>query len=137
VSIEPKTAVPFYHHSLFVEGGSGWPWVAASGIQGARTIQIKGLKLKTATVRLYFAEPDHQEPKQRQFDVVLNGDPVAKTLDVVQLAGGRLRGLMQTYPNIKIGEELSIDLHPRQGETILSGVEIVPTGDRLDELSQK
>ena len=137
VTIEPESAQPFYHHSLFWKGGSGWPWVASSGIQGARTIRIKGLKPGTATVRLYFADPDHQKPQQREFDVLLNGERAAKNLDVAQAAGGRLRGLVQTCPNLKMGEELRIDLRPHRGETILSGVEIVPAGDRLDLINSE
>jgi hypothetical protein len=137
VSLEPKTAVPFYHHSLFVEGGTGWPWVVASGIKGAEVIHIKGLKAGTATVRLYFADPDYHESNQRIFDVALNGEMVANALDVALLAGGRLKGLVQSYPNIEIGQELHIRLKAHQGETVLSGVEIVPTGDPLDKISQQ
>lgn len=137
VSIEPKSARPFYHHSLFGKGGTGWTWVTSSGIQGARTIRIKGLKPGTATVRLYFADPDHQTPQQREFDVMLNGKQVAKDLDVAQMTDGRLRGLVHTYSNVKLSEELRIDLHPHRGETLLSGVEIVPTGDHLDGFPMK
>ncbi len=55
----------------------------------------------------------------------------------LHLRAGGFRGLVQTYPNVKLGEELRIDLHPLKGETILSGVEIVPMGDPLDEFLQK
>jgi hypothetical protein len=137
VAIEPETAQTYYRHSLFMEGGKGWPWVTASGIEGARTIRIQGLKPQSATVRLYFSEPDHHTPQERVFDVALNGKTVANDLDLVKLAGGPMRGWVQTSPNIELGEELTIDLLPQKGETILSGVEIVPTGEALDQFTEK
>lgn len=135
VSIEPKTAVPFYHHSLFMMGGTGWPWVTASGIQGAETIQIEGLKPGTVTVRLYFSDPDHFLAGQREFDVALNGKVVANRLDIAHLARGSMRGMVQTYPNITIGKELRIDLKAHKGQTVLCGVEIIPAGGSMDTFS--
>jgi hypothetical protein len=138
VAIEPKTAAPFYHHSLFMQGGTGWPWVQASGIEGAENIQIKGLKPGTVTVRLYFSDPVHDQPGQRQFDVLLDGNLVAKNLDVAQLARGRMRGVVQTYPNFQVvDEELWISLKAKKGKTVLCGVEIIPTGDDMDEFPPK
>ena len=40
VEVTPDTAKPFYHHSLWMEGGTGWPWVFASGIQDMRRVRI-------------------------------------------------------------------------------------------------
>lgn len=137
VAIEPKTAMPIYHHSLFVEGGMGWPWVVASGIQGAENIQIKGLKPGTATVRLYFSDPENEQAGQRIFDVLLDENVVEKNLDVAQVSGGRMRGMVRSYPNIQISQELSIGLKPHKGQTLLNGVEIIPAGDPVDEFPEK
>ena len=41
VRVVPETVEPFYRHSLRMQGGTGWPWVFASGIQGVRSIQLE------------------------------------------------------------------------------------------------
>lgn len=41
VAVEPSTAEPFYRHALWMEKGDGWPWIAGSGLRGARSIRIE------------------------------------------------------------------------------------------------
>jgi len=41
VQVAPADARPFYRHALRMKGGEGWPWVAASGIQGVRSVRIE------------------------------------------------------------------------------------------------
>lgn len=41
VRVEPETAVPFYRHALWMQGGESQPWVFASGIQGVRFVRIE------------------------------------------------------------------------------------------------
>ena len=62
VETEPKTPDMFYHHSLFTQGGRGWPWVCASAAEGITSIRLSGIKPGSFTVRLYFIEP-HQTTK--------------------------------------------------------------------------
>ena len=128
IEVRPAQAQFYYRHSLWIEGGTGWPWVAASGVKGASEITISGLKTATFTARLYFADPDHHKPRQRQFDIALNGRNVAENFDIAKAAGGRMRTIVQQYDNIEIDGSLKIDLKPRQGEPILSGIEIVASG---------
>jgi len=128
IDVEPASAEFYYRHSLWIEGGDGWPWVAASGVKGASSITVSGLRTATFTVRLYFAEPDHGKPGARRFDVSLNGRTVAENFDVAEAAGGRMRTVVQQFENIKTDGSLEIDLNPRQGATVLSGVEIVAQG---------
>ena len=40
VQVGPTNAQPFYHHAVWMQGGSGWPWVFASGISGVRTVRL-------------------------------------------------------------------------------------------------
>ena len=125
IEVQPPAAQFYYRHSLWIEGGTGWPWVAASGVQGASEITVSGLKSATFTVRLYFADPEHDKPGQRQFDIAVNGRTVAENFDIAQAAGGRMRTTVLEYENIEIDGCLKIDLKPRQGKPILSGIEIV------------
>ncbi len=45
----------FYQHSLFLgKGGTGWPWVAGSGVRGIRKVTVGGLAPGEYRVRLTF-----------------------------------------------------------------------------------
>lgn len=43
VTVAPTNVPAFYRHALRMEGGRGWPWVFASGIQGMRSVRIDAL----------------------------------------------------------------------------------------------
>ncbi len=47
-----------YQHSLFLEGGTGWPWVGGSGVAGLRSITIEGMKPGSYRVRITQASLD-------------------------------------------------------------------------------
>lgn len=130
VQVEPESARYFYQHSLFMNGGSGWPWVAASGVEGAHTVKVGGLRSSLYTVRLSFAELQSGEP--RGFDISLNGVQVATNLDVAGKSGGVMRAVTLQFEKIQAKGELLVELHARQGQTVLSGVEIVADGLELD-----
>lgn len=130
IKIEPPEAEAYYRHSLWIEGGTGWPWVAASGLKGVSAITISGLKSATFTVRLVFADPDHDQPESRRFDIAIDGRTVAENVDIAKEAGGRMRSMVRQFENVEIDGSLRIDLKPRQGKPILSGIEIVATGRR-------
>jgi hypothetical protein len=125
IEVEPSSAEFYYRHSLWIKGGSAWPWVAASGVKGGSVITIGDLRSTTYTVRLYFAEPDHDNPGKRRFDIVLNSCIVAENFDITKAAGGRMRAIAQQFENVEIDGSLKIELEPLQGRPILSGVEIV------------
>jgi outer membrane protein assembly factor BamB len=41
VQVTPSDAQPFYRHSMWMQGGAGWPWVFASGIEGVQSVRIE------------------------------------------------------------------------------------------------
>ena len=125
VAVEPSTADFYYHHSIWIKGGNGWPWVAASGLEGALAVKVSGLRTAAYTVRLYFAEPDQNQPGQRVFDILLNGNAVAERFDVVKAAGGCMRGTIQQFENIPVKNALEVTLKPHRGRTIVSGIELI------------
>jgi outer membrane protein assembly factor BamB len=132
VRVEPESATYHYRHSLWIRGGTGWPWVAASGVTGARTITIAGLKPGTFTVRLYFAEIDHAQPGQRVFDIALNNRTLRENFDILAAASGNMRSTVLQFDQIEVADQLRIALAPRQGEPLLSGIELVADGLELD-----
>jgi hypothetical protein len=125
----------YYHHSLWTEGGDCMPWVTASGVEGAESISVELLPeqydrddandVLPYTVRLFFAEPGDIKPGGRVFSVGLQGEQVLKDLDVVKAAGGRMRGMVKEFREIKIGRTLELSLTSKFGVAIISGIELM------------
>jgi outer membrane protein assembly factor BamB len=125
-TVEPATAKTYYHHALWICGGRGWPWVAASGIQGVRSLKIEGLRPGTFTVRMTFAETENAKPGKRKFSVQLQGRQVLEDFDPVVAAGGAFRSYVHESKNIQVAKDgvLKIQFQAMTGEMILSGVEL-------------
>jgi hypothetical protein len=115
----------FYRHSLFQEGGIGWPWVSGSGVRAIRSANLGGIKPGNYRVKLYFCEPEEQDVAS-VFSIAINQDQVADELNVVRKAGGVRKGCVLEVDSVSIGEDgkLRIDLQPKEGETVLSGIEL-------------
>lgn len=125
VDVQPETAEYFYRHSIWMEGGTGWPWVAASGVEGARSITVSGFLPGKFTVRLCFVEPESKNVGERMFDISLNGRTVAEGYDIVKSAEGPMRGTTLEFHEVPVEETLVIGFVPRKGLPILSGIEVV------------
>jgi len=126
VTVPPLSELEkFYHHSLFHEGGKSWPWVAGSGVKGLHSAILGGLMPGSYDVRLVFCEPDGSE-KLPVFSVAVNGDQIIDELNVVEKAGGIRRGYVLEATSVRIGDEgnLRIDLGPKTGKTVLSGINL-------------
>jgi outer membrane protein assembly factor BamB len=155
VLAEPHGVTWFRRHSSRVEGdGPAWVAasgcqgllslkvaVNVKGVekkvtyqQGNRTLEKTIIEpvfetgpapVRSFTVMLCFAEPDDLEPGDRVFDVALQGKTVLSDLDVVKEAGGPNRVLSKTFRGVSAGDDLTIQLSPKTGRTLLCGVEIV------------
>lgn len=134
VSWDDESSETFYRHSLFIRGGSGWPWVGASGIEGLSRVAINDLKPGQYTVRLYFAEPHSLAEGERRFDVSLQGETALEDFDVVQAAGGAMRVEVKQHDNVPSDGNLEIHTTPRAGKPLLCGIEVVAAGLPLDEI---
>ncbi len=135
IATEPEKPDFYYQHSLWIEGGRGWPWVAASGARGLRKLTLSGLRADVAfTVRLTFADPDHAEAGKRVFDVQLQGKTVLSQFDPALEGGGRMRVVTKEFSRIASDGHLTVELRPQQGEPILSGLEVVAEGLPLDPI---
>lgn len=125
-TVEPATASPYYHHALWIRGGHGWPWVAASGIRGIRSLKIEGLRPGKFTVRLIFAETEKVLPGERKFSVLIQHKLSLKDFDPVIAAGGVFRSYVHETQDVSVAKDGLLHLHfeAKVGETILSGVEL-------------
>ena len=128
VRIEPAKPEFFYHHSIWMKGGQGWPWVAASGVRDLRSATISGLKNGAYAVRLTFAAPD---AAKHTFDVTLQDKPVLTKLAIP----AEMVAQTKTAPNIQVTDgTLTVNLNAIEGETILSGIEIIRDGLKVGDL---
>jgi len=134
IQTQPATSDYFYHHSLFIQAGQGWPWVCASGVQGIKSWRLSELKAGTFTVRLYFAEPQYTEAGARVFDVTLQGKPVLTNFDIVAEAQGKMKCLVKEFTDVRIDGDCTLSFTTHKGQSLLSGVELVSTGLPLDRL---
>jgi hypothetical protein len=134
VTTQPTTADYFYHHSLFIQAGNGWPWVCASGVQGIKSLRLTELKSGTFTVRLYFVEPQHTAAESRVFDVALQGKPVLTNFDIFVAAQGRMKCLVKEFTDVQLDGDCTLTFTTHHGQTLLSGIELVSTGLPLDPL---
>ena len=132
----PATPDYFYHHSLFIQAGRGWPWVCASGAQGIKSLRLTELKSGTFTVRLYFVEPQHTASGARVFDVALQGKPVLADFDIFVAAQGRMKCLVKEFTDVQLDGDCTLTFTAHQGQSLLSGIELVSMGLPLDALPE-
>lgn len=130
VRTEPEKPEFYYHHSIWMKGGQGWPWVAASGVKALRSATISGLKPGVYTLRLIFAAPDDAK---HVFDITIQNTPALTKLN---LPTNRI-AMTQSIPNIQVTDgTLTIKLNAIEGETLLSGVEIIREGLKIGDVPE-
>ncbi len=125
IKVSPEKIAYRYHHSLRVEGGQGWPWIAGSLAEGLENISVNGLSKGSYVLRLTFLEPDEVKPGQRLFDVMFKGKKLLSKYDVAKAARGSMRAKTETFNGIAIDGSLVLKLRPIRGKTILSGLELI------------
>lgn len=130
VTIKPAKLELFRRHATSVTGKSAW--VTCSGIKGVDEVTLavgKTAMPRRFTVRLYFAEPDALTSGQRVFSIALQGQTVAKALDVCAEAGGPRRTLIKEYQGVVVDGTLTVKLtpavHAEIQATLLCGLEVI------------
>lgn len=114
---EPAKPEFFHQHSLWMKKGTGWPWVAASGAKGLRSAKLSGLQNGRYTVKLVFSSPDRL---MHRFDVSVQGRPFTNVQPVEHAASTEI------FPGIQVTDgTLHLTLSPREGVTLLSGIEAI------------
>jgi hypothetical protein len=75
-------------------------------------------------VRLHFAELEDKQPGERVFDIRLQGQTVATSVDIVRDAGGPRRPLTRTFA-VSAEGEIVIEFLPQTGQPLLNGLELI------------
>jgi len=138
VEVRTAPAAPeyFYRHSVWIEGGTGWPWAGASGVKGLQRVTVNGLKPGSYTVRLVFTEPDASAKLgDRKFAVRLQNQTVTESLDILAEAGGAMRVVTKQFAKVAVTDgTLTVQLDAQTGTTLLNGLEIIRAGLPIDPL---
>lgn len=120
IRIETVPAQPkhYYRHAVWMKGGNGWPWVAASGVEGLESLKVHGLTPGAYRVSLTFANPSARE---RSFDIRIQDQVLSQGLRLDKAMFAKTK----VYNDIRSEGSIKINLDPRAGTTQLSGIEIV------------
>ncbi|MCG8585213.1 MAG: PQQ-binding-like beta-propeller repeat protein [Pirellulales bacterium] len=126
---ELKTTVAPKESIRWFVAGDAADWIGQSGVEGATSIRVPtALNQKSSKsgkrqfdVRLHFAD-NFAKPGDRIFDVAIEGQPVLTDFDI---AGEGKLPVVREFKNVEIVGTLDIDLTPKKGKTILSGIELV------------
>ncbi|MFC2116499.1 PQQ-binding-like beta-propeller repeat protein, partial [Bacteroidota bacterium] len=105
------------------------PWISASSIEGIRSLEVTLSKEPTAeealySINLYFSEPEKTENGERIFDVAIQGQKVMEDFDIIRETGKEDKELVRSFSGIRAGRTLTIEMFPKKGNTILSGIEL-------------
>ncbi|GAB1452197.1 hypothetical protein MASR2M47_22530 [Draconibacterium sp.] len=106
------------------------PWVSSSALGGIKNLEItlaedQSVPESTYTVKLYFSELEDKAPGERIFDIHIQGKKVAGNFDIVAEAGKPDKEVIKTYSGIKAGNSMMLSLVPVNGNTLISGIELV------------
>jgi hypothetical protein len=92
--------------------------------------QIKGVfeQPQPYTVRLFFAETEHDVIGRRLFDILIQDQQVIEAFDIVKEADGIYRTVVKEFRRINVKDDLRISLTPAadsQAPPVLCGIEII------------
>jgi outer membrane protein assembly factor BamB len=116
-------------HALSVHEPGGLDWVAASGIKDIRKVLLPAQFDPQADyeLTLIFAEPEHAQAGRRVFDVLVQGEPVARGVDPYASSGGLHRGQRLLCSGLKLQDCLQVEFVPQDPASegaILCGLEL-------------
>jgi beta-galactosidase len=77
-----------------------------------------------------FAEPSASALGDRVFDVAVNGKVVLKSFDVLESAGGKLKGVARSFESTAKDGALEIEFKPSRGQALVSALSITPLDQR-------
>ena len=109
----------FYCRDFRRDAAGDAPWLGASGCMGLLGCEVpladkaSGPGAGLYRLRLGFVAPAGDKPRQRVFDVEVQGKTVLAGLDVVKAAGGCGKVLVKEIGPVRAGEKLTLKLVPR------------------------
>ncbi len=132
VEITPEKVKWFRVHTSEMKSGK-YKWVAASGVEGIESIKIRlapqAKDIKKYSVHLHFVEPREIAAGQRKFSVAIQNEIKIPELEIADLAGGTLRGIVKTFSGIEVKNDLVIQFKQngsiQSAGAVLCGIEVL------------
>jgi hypothetical protein len=118
------------------------PWISASAIGGIRSIEITLSKEELVQdasyrVNLYFSEPENIKQGERIFDVAIQDNKVLENFDIISETGKQDKEIVKSFSGIIAGNTLTVKMNPKQGNTILSGIELIQESASVIQTSKR
>lgn len=120
------------HPSVIRSAGDSPAWVLASNaeMEDRTVIQMTSLEAgRLYTLRLHFAElDDRTAPGDRVFDIMINGVPVLRDVDILAETGAPLRGMVKTFDVQAPWDVMTLTLTRADGsrrDPVINGVELM------------
>jgi len=118
------------------------PWISASAIGGIRSLEITLSKKEMVQdesyqVNLYFSELENLHKGERVFDVAIQEKKVLENFDIISETGKQDKEIVKSFSGINAGNTLTINMSPKKGNTILSGIEIIQESVPMTQISYK
>ena len=113
VEVEHGPGGFYAQHASKVTGDLNW--VAASGCRGIERLEVdlRTENRAVCTVRLLFADPDHDQPGKRTFDVHIEGERKLRALDIVAEGGGRWKAAEASVREVEVTDgQLTLQFVP-------------------------
>ena len=107
-------------HKGAVLAGADKPWLFTSGCVGLVRCSLPLIDASAGqapgvyTVRLGFKAQDGDQPKQRVFDVRIQGKTVLDRFDIVKAEAGRQEGVVQEFAGVQVTDDLALELIPKE-----------------------
>lgn len=125
VVTKPEHPSFHYRHSNWFKGGEGWPWVAASAVEGLEELTLHDLKPGRYTVRLFFAEIGSQAQGDRIQTIDIQGRTVLDDFDIRMESGDSMSGIVREIADVHVEETFTINLRTSRGKSLISGLELL------------
>jgi len=118
------------------------PWISSSSIGGIRTLEITLSKEQIIpeveySVNLYFSEPENNKKGERVFDITIQDNKVLENFDIIGEAGKQDKEIVKSFSGVIAGSTMTIKMDPKQGNTILSGIEIIQEATHNMQISKR
>jgi hypothetical protein len=85
----------------------------------------------TYTVRVYFANLEADKPGERVFDLLLQGKPVEKGLDIATVGGRGIRAVVREFQDIRVKDKLLLQTISGENSQppVISAIEVIRSGE--------
>ncbi len=125
IEIQPSDVRVFRFHSSQVSGGMRW--VAASGVEGIRKIELRVESDDDHRLRMFFLEPHKgSDWESREFHVKIQGEIVLNGFSPGVAAGAAYKAVSRTFHVTPNNKTIVIQFVPLSGrQPVISGLEVI------------